>query len=197
MPGQVRVRAIQPAPVGVGLPGPVGGRTARLDRDLAGPELAAFATRLARDPDRWRHLVRHDDDARVYELIWADDHVNAWVICWSAGQDTGFHDHGRSAGGIHVVDGTICEERLALWRPSVDRAFTPGSSFHVPPSAIHRVFHGGTRPAVSVHAYSPPLTQMGDYRFGPDGQLEREARDCALPSRTASFTVPEGAQQSA
>ncbi|HEY5196137.1 MAG TPA: cysteine dioxygenase family protein [Solirubrobacteraceae bacterium] len=150
-------------------------------RDLVGEELAAFASRLAGARDRWAHLVRHTDDARVYELIWADRHVNAWVICWSAGQDTGFHDHGRSAGAIHVVDGSISEERMGLTRPAGRRTFGAGASFHVPSCAIHRVFHGGHGPAVSVHAYSPPLTQMGDYRSGPDGALERDARDCAVP----------------
>jgi Cysteine dioxygenase type I len=162
--------------------------------DLSGAALAGFASRLAAEPDRWRHLVRHDADARVYEVIWSDAHVNAWVICWSPGQDTGFHDHGQSAGGIHVVDGRISEERLVLQRPSdprtsgpgpIPRTFGPGSSFHVPSCAIHRVFHGGWQPAVSIHAYSPPLSQMGDYTFAPDGALERAARPCAVPSPTA------------
>jgi hypothetical protein len=145
-------------------------------RDLVGPELTGFASALADSPEHWAHLVRHTDAARVYELIWADPHVNAWVICWSDGHDTGFHDHGQSAGGIHVVRGALAEERLSLRQPPVRRAFGPGSSFHVPSSAIHRVLHAGGGPAVSVHAYSPPLTQMGDYRLAPDGGLEREAR---------------------
>jgi Cysteine dioxygenase type I len=165
------VRAPRRAPTGLDLRGP--------GRDLAEPELAAFATSLASARDRWGHLVRHSDDARVYELIWADRHVTAWLICWSAGQDTGFHDHGRSAGGIHVVDGTISEQRLVLSGSADSRTFGPGAGFSVPSCAIHRVFHTGGRPAVSVHAYSPPLTQMGDYRSSADGRLERRARDCA------------------
>jgi cysteine dioxygenase type I len=162
----------------------VGGRLAAPGRTLAGDELAAFAGDLARDEDRWRHLVRHVDEARVHELIWNDADVSAWVICWSAGQDTGFHDHSESAGGIHVVDGSIAEERLGVSRPSARRSFGSGERFHVPSYVIHRVFHEGGGPAVSIHAYSPPLVTMGDYRFGPDGQLERRTRSCALPART-------------
>jgi hypothetical protein len=34
--------------------------------------------------------------------------------------------------------------------------------------------HAGDRPAVTLHAYSPPLARTGAYRIGPDGELERE-----------------------
>lgn len=178
----------------MGAPGPTGpGRGPRpADRDLVGVELADFAGALAHAEDRWRHLVRHTPERRVYELVWADDHVTAWVICWSAGHDTGFHDHGASAGAIHVVRGIVCEERLSVGRLSGGpgpggEVCGPGMSLSVPACAIHRVFHGGGEPAVSLHAYSPPLTQMGDYSWGPDGRLEREPRACALPATSAAW----------
>ena len=59
---------------------------------------SASPRRWPQAPERWRHLVRHADDARVYEQIWDDEDVNAWVICWSEDQDTGFHDHDESGG---------------------------------------------------------------------------------------------------
>jgi hypothetical protein len=70
---------------------------------LAIAELKAFAADLAASPERWQHLVRHTGDVRVYEQIWDDEDVNAWVICWSEDQDTGFHDHDESAAAIAVV----------------------------------------------------------------------------------------------
>ena len=42
--------------------------------------------------------------------------------------------------------------------------------------AIHRVLHAGTGPAVTIHAYSPPLRRTGAYRVGADGTLERESQ---------------------
>ena len=39
---------------------------------LTTTELERFVTMLAASPERWQHLVRHADDARVYELIWRD-----------------------------------------------------------------------------------------------------------------------------
>ncbi len=62
--------------------------------------------------------MRHADDVRVYAQIWDDDEVNAWVICWSEDQDTGFHDHDDSAAAISVVSGRVREDRLTLGRPT-------------------------------------------------------------------------------
>jgi hypothetical protein len=42
--------------------------------------------------------------------------------------------------------------------------------------AIHRVLHAGDQPAVTIHAYSPPLRRTGAYRIGSDGELQREAQ---------------------
>jgi hypothetical protein len=39
---------------------------------LAPAELERFVEELAASPERWRHLVRHAGDVRVFEQIWAD-----------------------------------------------------------------------------------------------------------------------------
>ena len=136
-------------------------------------QLERFVEALAATPQRWEHLVRHDDDTRVYEQIWDSDDVNAWVICWSEDQDTGFHDHDDSAAAILVIDGQVREERLRLGAAPESRVGGAGTTLFVPPTAIHRVLHAGARPAVTIHAYSPPLTRTGAYRVGPSGELER------------------------
>jgi quercetin dioxygenase-like cupin family protein len=136
-------------------------------------ELKQFAARLAADRHRWQHLVRHNDDTRVYEQIWDSEEVNAWVICWSEEQDTGFHDHDESAAAILVIEGRVREERLRLGAAPEGRVGGPGTTLFVPPTAIHRVLHAGEGPAITIHAYSPPLTRTGAYRLGPGGELER------------------------
>jgi quercetin dioxygenase-like cupin family protein len=142
---------------------------------LSSAQLQRFVTRLVAERERWEHLVRHADDARVYEQIWDDDHVNAWVICWSEDQDTGFHDHDLSAASIAVISGAVREDRLRLGSGPLSRVIEAGVTFTVPPVAIHRVMHAGSAPAVTIHAYSPPLTRSGVYRSGPGGELERES----------------------
>src|SRR5207302_9200928 len=133
-----------------------------------------FVTSLAAAPQRWRHAVRHTSDVRVYEQIWDDEDVNAWVICWSEDQDTGFHDHDESSAAIAVISGQVREDRLRLGQPPRSRVLGPGSVFTVPAVAIHRVLHAGAAPAVTLHAYSPPLVRTGAYRIGAEGELERE-----------------------
>jgi hypothetical protein len=140
-------------------------------------QLERFAGGLAAAPERWRHLVRHADDVRVYEQIWDDEDVNAWLICWSEDQDTGFHDHDVSAAAISVVSGRVREDRLTLGSAPWSRVLSGGTTFTLAPVAIHRVLHAGGAPAITIHAYSPPLRRTGAYRIGPHGELERESQD--------------------
>ena len=142
-------------------------------RDLSGEELEAFVRELADRPELWIDFVRHDASQRVYEELLSDEHVTAWLICWMDDQDTGFHDHDISAGAVAVVSGDVREERLAIGGPPRGRAFHAGEAFHFAPSDIHRVRHGGSDPAVTLHVYSPPLARMGAYAIGDDGVLER------------------------
>ncbi len=145
---------------------------------LTPEQLERFVARLVAEPWRWRHLVRHQHDVRVYEQIVSDERVNAWLICWSGGQDTGFHDHDESAGAIAVVSGCVRDERLAIGSAPRVRGFAAGQRFNIPPNAIHRVVHEGEQPAITLHAYSPPLIRMGSYQVSPQGELERQALSC-------------------
>jgi len=134
--------------------------------------LERFAVALAA-ASGWQ-LPERPVHERAYALIWADQHVNAWAIRWSDDADTGFHDHDGSAAGIVVVEGAVVEERLSLDGPPIARRFGAGQSFRMPSTAIHRVRHGGGAPALTVHAYSPPLSVQGVYRVGHGGALERD-----------------------
>ena len=73
-----------------------------------------------------------------------------------------------------MISGHVREVRLRLGDEPRSRVLGPNSIFTVPAVAIHRVLHPGGPPAVTIHAYSPPLTRTGAYRIGPDGELERE-----------------------
>jgi predicted metal-dependent enzyme (double-stranded beta helix superfamily) len=144
-------------------------------RDLTEAELAALVERVAAEPDRWAHLVRHRADARTYEQLHRDEHVGIWLICWMNDHDTGFHDHDLSAGALAVARGAILEERLVLGGPPVSRTLPAGRSLTFAASDIHRVAHAGAEPAVTVHAYSPPLWRMGTYEVAPGGTLRRHS----------------------
>ena len=153
--------------------------------------LEAFVQQLAADPARWRSLVEHDPEKRTYGLIWDDDEVNAWVLCWSKDHDTGFHDHDVSAAAIVVLEGQVREDRLRLDGGARETLYRAGATFTVPPEAIHRVLHVGDQPAITLHAYSPPLRKQGAYSLAGDGILQRQVQswEDELTADTALVTL--------
>ncbi len=98
-------------------------------------------------------------------------------------QDTGFHDHDLSAGALAVASGSVCEERLVLGGAHASRVLSAGESLTFAASDIHRVSHAGTEPAVTLHAYSPPLWGMGAYEVSPEGTLRRRSMSYAQELR--------------
>ena len=142
-------------------------------QDLDQPELERVVRELADDPAAWRHLVAHRPDARTYSELHRDEHLAVWLICWMDDHDTGFHDHDLSAGAVAVAAGAVCEERLVLGGPPAARTVPAGRSFSFGAADIHRVSHVGAEPAVTLHAYSPPLWRMGAYEVLPSGELRR------------------------
>jgi predicted metal-dependent enzyme (double-stranded beta helix superfamily) len=144
-------------------------------RDLTREELGAVAAALAARGELWEQLVRHDPVQRVYEELLTDKHLSVWLICWGKGHDTGFHDHDGSAGAVSVVSGHLREERLRIGGPPSVVELGPGSAFDFESTDIHRVVNPAGEPAVSLHAYSPPLRGMGSYEVGPTGALRRHS----------------------
>jgi predicted metal-dependent enzyme (double-stranded beta helix superfamily) len=146
--------------------------------DLNDEQLQAVACEVAAHPELWSEYVHHDPRQRTYQELLRDEHLDLWLICWSYDHDTGFHDHDLSAGAVAVAAGAVREERLVLGRPvdqPISRVAPAGSSFTFGASDIHRVLHAGGEPAVTIHAYSPPLVRMGSYSVERDGQLRRFA----------------------
>ena len=146
-----------------------------IDHDLDRTELCALVAQIAADPAQWRHLVRHTTAERTFEQLRRDQHVDIWVISWTSGIDTGFHDHDLSRGAVAVVDGEVIEQRLVLGGPPRELLHRAGDVFDFDASHVHRMRQVRDLPAVSIHAYSPPLWRMGTYVVAPDGTLRRES----------------------
>jgi predicted metal-dependent enzyme (double-stranded beta helix superfamily) len=131
--------------------------------------------RLAADPSSWRHLVRHDAHQRTYAQVVLDRQIGVWLICWMDDHDTGFHDHDVSSGAVAVVEGLLREERLRVGPQPASRVYSPAEVFDFRASDIHRMSHAGGGPAISLHAYSPPLNRMGAYAVDEMGVLTRSS----------------------
>jgi len=136
---------------------------------LSPPRLGQIAGAVAAQPHRWSEVLRFDPGRRWYRrLELADDH-EVWLLTWLPGQSTGFHDHGRAAGAFAVARGQLSErtveaEPLAGARPRVrHRTVRAGGIRSFGTQHVHDVTNVSGEPAVSVHAYSPPLTAMRRY----------------------------------
>jgi hypothetical protein len=141
-------------------------------RDLDRSELLELVRDLATKPDVWTAHVAFSDDNRHYVSLYRDSHVDVWVLCWTAQNDTGWHDHDISSGAVAVVQGALTEHNLALGKSSVAVAVTAGEAYCFGPDHIHRLT-GRDPGSVSIHAYSPPLWRMGQYTVSANGVLRR------------------------
>ncbi len=148
---------------------------------LGAATLAGIVDSIASRPAGWQPLVVDATDERAARLLLRDDEVEVWVISWGPAHDTGLHDHGASAAAFAVVEGELVEQRLGPDGPR-SRHLTPDAAAStVPAGVLHRVHNSpaGTR-AASIHAYSPPLRELGNYRVAHDGTLERVAQSSEI-----------------
>ena len=140
-------------------------------RNLTPAELAAEVRRLTERPAEWVARVRLDPEGRWYERIHTAEGLEVWLISWLPGHSTGFHDHGGSAGAFGVVWGTL-DEYAPPRRGAAPRAtpLTAGNVHAFGPRYVHDVRNNSEGSvAISVHAYSPPLSTMTRYNLLADG----------------------------
>ena len=136
-------------------------------------QLEAIVRQVAARGDLWRPLVIVDHSRRRYELLYEDNWIDIWVLSWMPGQRTGFHDHDRSGVGLCCAEGCLDEGMLVLGDRAEPIRMTAGCSRNGPGGYIHSVAHVEGAPAVSIHAYSPPLTVVGQYSQDAGGRLVR------------------------
>jgi predicted metal-dependent enzyme (double-stranded beta helix superfamily) len=141
-------------------------------------QLAQIARRTASDPGQWISLVRYDPGRRWYLLLAQDGEHEIWLLSWLPGQQTGFHDHGPSAGAFTVARGRLRERAAPGGRPEVPgRVLAPGAVRSFGPEYVHDVRNESARPAVSIHVYSPPLTSMRRFAIATGGLLRATGED--------------------
>lgn len=134
--------------------------------------LAVIALRTARHPEQWLSQVRYDVSRRWYQRLLQHEDYEIWLLSWLPGQETGFHDHGISAGAFAVAQGSLDELTAAGDRPTGSRRTFPKGAVHsFSRGYVHNVRNEAVEPALSIHAYSPPLISMRRFAIGPDGQL--------------------------
>jgi predicted metal-dependent enzyme (double-stranded beta helix superfamily) len=135
-------------------------------------QLQQVVTDLATRGQQWRDLVRYSEESRWYRRLVSGGDCEVWLLSWLPGQGTGFHDHGGSSGAFTVAQGTLQEWTAPGGRPNpVAATMAQGAVQTFGPWYVHHVINASAQPAVSVHAYSPPLESMRWFEFSPDGQI--------------------------
>lgn len=161
-------------------------------------DLTTITRQVAAEVVAGMHEVRVDHTHRWSKRLHADPHLDVWLISWTTEQAAELHDHGGSIGALTVVRGELTEWRWTSGRAG-DHEVTPeelvasgpglrrrtlgassGAAF--PLGHVHDVSNRRTEPAVSVHAYSPPLSTMSYYDV-----------EAATLTRTRSELVEPGA----
>jgi len=135
-------------------------------------ELTEVVEDLAGRPDVWRDQVAYAGGRRHYASIHRDEYVDVWLICWSPGNDTGWHDHDVSSGAVHVVRGGLIESKPRIGGAHVHKVAAEGCSFSFGPDHIHRLTDEAAQ-TISLHAYSPPLWRLGQYTIDDGGVMRR------------------------
>jgi rhodanese-related sulfurtransferase len=132
-------------------------------------ELADIVSSFA-SSDGWMEKVRLRTDERWYERLYHGPQHDIWAISWLPGQSTGFHDHGASSGALVVAAGLLEEYRLG----ERTRVIHPGKPHTFGPNYTHDVRNVSLAPAISIHAYSPPLSDMNEYELDGGRLVPRE-----------------------
>jgi len=155
---------------GQGRPVRTGLTAARLSR----ARLSEIVSSLAGRPGGWGEVARYDAGRRWYHRLELTDDHEVWLLSWLPGQSTGFHDHGLAAGAFAVAEGQVRERTVDGGRRPLVRSLTVarGSVRTFGPHYTHDVMNASAAPALTVHAYSPPLTAMRRFEFTESGLVQ-------------------------
>jgi cysteine dioxygenase len=100
-----------------------------------------------------RNLVASKDF--VYDLI---------LLCWAPKQKSAVHDHKESGCWMRVLQGELTEHRYQVADDrcileSSEKFESPGTFYINNSMGVHAVANTGDQPALSLHLYSPPITE--------------------------------------
>ncbi|WP_024799527.1 cysteine dioxygenase family protein [Nocardia sp. BMG51109] len=109
-------------------------------------------------------IVRFGTGQRWWSRLGLTMGVELWLLSWGPGQGTEPHDHGGASGAFTVTVGQLDEQYRHPGNAVRDARWRAGETVAFGPQRAHWVRNPSTtRPAASVHAYSPPLQPVREY----------------------------------
>lgn len=137
-------------------------------RQFTGDQLLRIARLFASD-DSYAGSVDLSAPERQRIALDSNEHLEVWLMVWPVASSTGWHDHGQASGAYVVVRGELIEESRRGGSAD-DRLLAAGDERTFGSGHLHNMTNVGDEPALTVHAYSPGLTEMTPYEL-VDGRL--------------------------
>ncbi len=125
---------------------------------LSHDDIVRVTLAIATRTDLYQDLVTGDEASRW--LLFRNSSFEVKLLTWVRGQTWDWHDYGASSGAFAVTSGVLLERHrgddcVAL----VSGNFGVGQFGAFGPQYEHHIKHGAGSPAVSIHVYSPPLSE--------------------------------------
>jgi mannose-6-phosphate isomerase-like protein (cupin superfamily) len=137
---------------------------------LSPTQLARLVRATAAAREQWQAVLRFTPQRRWFHRLTLTDDYETWLLTWLPGQRTGFHDHGGASGAFAVAQGDLRETLASPGSTRLrHRTARSGAVLSFGGQHVHEVRNAGHVPAVSVHAYSPPLSAMRRYELTGSG----------------------------
>ncbi|GAA4414054.1 cysteine dioxygenase family protein [Actinokineospora soli] len=108
-------------------------------------------------------IAQYDPTSRWWTRLALTCGVELWLLSWLPGQCTPAHDHGGAAGSFTVVRGALTERYRYPQQPEQRGLRRAGETIAFGAGRAHVVANTSLTPALSVHAYSPPLVDTREY----------------------------------
>jgi hypothetical protein len=150
------------------------------DGRLSLSDLERVVSNVASRPDLYDDLVVQGNEGWSLHLF-VNESLGIKIESWGGEHLTNWHDHGGSSGAFAVTAGTLVEQYRSDDFVGIDcRHLREGDIASFGADHVHDVYRS-IGPAVSVHAYSPPLTGMTHYEHSPQGFVALELVPESLP----------------
>jgi hypothetical protein len=142
---------------------------------LSTGELESVVRAVAARPELFEDLVVDDVTNRWWLLLYKSDNYEVRILSWERDQSSDWHDHGGSSGAFAFTAGTVIEYYRASNQVDIETVrYSAGDHGSFDPAHVHDMLYEAGRPAVSVHAYSPPLKGLTFYERTALGFVARD-----------------------
>lgn len=110
--------------------------------------------------DDWCDYVQFDNTKYLKHLVYSNDYIDIFIICWNTNQKSGVHDHPENGCLMRILEGKLQEDiyikddgQYKFYFSS--RILEGGATYKEKNLCVHDIINIANK-TVSLHIYSPP-----------------------------------------